>query len=71
MQEIDVKNDLGLKISVNGIPNLKQMPDDELDLLATILELEISNLAQKSYVRKKYYNNAKQKELKHDKVRPP
>lgn len=71
MQEVDVKNDLGLKISVNGMPNLTQMPDDELDLLATILELEISNLAQKSYNRKRYYNNAKQKDLKHDKVRPP
>lgn len=71
MQEIDIKNDLGLKISVNGVPNLTQMPDDELDLLATILELEISNLAQKSYNRKRYYNNAKQKELKHDKVRLP
>lgn len=61
MQEIDIKNSLDFKININGIPELSKMQEDELCLLATILELEISNIVQKKNDRKRYYNNAKQK----------
>ena len=47
MIEIEMENELGLKISINGIPDIKEIPPDKLESLLAVLEMEIS----------KYYEN--------------
>lgn len=41
MVEIDIKNDAKLKIFINGIPNLKNIPNDVMECLIDFLIDEI------------------------------
>lgn len=41
MIEIDIKNDAGLKIYINDIPNLKNIPNDIVECLLNFLYDEI------------------------------
>lgn len=43
MKEIEVNNDLELKIYINGVPDLQQIPKDIVDRIIAALELHISN----------------------------
>lgn len=53
MQEITVRNnELGLKVFIDGEPNLRELPDDELTVLATVLEVIIER-RYTSYVKRK------------------
>ena len=47
MIKIEKKNELGLKIYINEVPDIKEIPPDKLESLLTVLEVEIS----------KYYEN--------------
>ncbi len=52
MKEIQVKdNDTGLKVFINAVPNLTQIPKNITDTLVTTLEMQISEhfeITQKS-----------------------
>ena len=47
MIEIEMENELGLKIFINGVPDIKEIPPDKLESLLAVLEMQIS----------KYYEN--------------
>lgn len=48
MEEIKIKdNNSGLKVQVNGLPNLLQMPNDLLDLIATNISVQIQEYKKK------------------------
>ena len=65
MQEILVKNNLlKLKVFVNDIPNILLMPESDLDLLITDLELDIANKIEKK-------RRSKDKSLKNNKKKIP
>ncbi len=42
MIEIESDNKLGLKVFINGIPKLKDIPPEKAESLFSVLELEIS-----------------------------
>lgn len=53
MQEISIKkNPLGLKIFINGVPDVKQISPDEKDLLLSSLHLEILEQFKKKRSKK-------------------
>lgn len=53
MQEITVRNNpLGLKALIDGEPNIKDLPDSELTVLATVLELIIER-RYVNYIKRK------------------
>ena len=52
MIEIEMENELGLKIFINGVPDIKEISPDKLESLLTVLEMQIS----------KYYENKIDKE---------
>ena len=47
MIKIEMENELGLDIYINGVPDIKEIPPDKLESLVAVLEMEIS----------KYYEN--------------
>ena len=51
MIEIEMENELGLKIIINGVPDIKEIPPDKLESLLAVLEMQISS----------YYENKKAK----------
>ena len=51
MIEIEMENELGLKIFINGVPDIKEIPPDKLESLLAVLEMQISS----------YYENKKSK----------
>ena len=54
MQELKVKNNkTGLKIYINGTPDLKQVPKQEMDLIAVSLELAIISIMEQERVNNK------------------
>ena len=53
MQEITVRNNqLGLQVFIDGEPNLRELPDDELTVLATVLEVIIER-RYTNYIKRK------------------
>lgn len=42
MREIEVENELGLKVFINGVPDLRQIPKDIAESIISALELRIS-----------------------------
>ena len=53
MQEITVRdNELGLKVFIDGEPNLRELPEDELTVLVTVLEVIIERRYM-SYIKRK------------------
>ena len=51
MIEIEMENELGLKIFINGVLDIKEIPPDKLESLLAVLEMQISS----------YYENKKAK----------
>lgn len=48
LEEIEVNdNPLGIKIYVNGIPDINKMPEKEFDLFVSSLELRMSEYFEK------------------------
>lgn len=48
MEEIEVNDTpLGIKVYVNGIPDINKMPDKEFDLFVSSLELRMSEYFEK------------------------
>ena len=50
MIEIEMENELGLKIYINGVPDIKEIPPEKLESFLAVLEMQIS----------KYYEKEKQ-----------
>lgn len=44
MIEIESENGLGLKVFINGIPDMSQIPPEEESGILSVLELDISEL---------------------------
>lgn len=42
MQEIEVENEMRLKVFINGVPDLRQIPKDIAESIIAALELRIS-----------------------------
>ena len=48
LEEIEVKdNSLGIKVYVNGIPDINKMPEQEFGLFVSSLELRVSEYFEK------------------------
>ena len=48
LEEIEVKdNPLGIKVYVNGMPDINKMPEKEFDLFVSSLELRVSEYFEK------------------------
>ena len=66
MQEITVRNnELGLQVFIDGEPNLRELPDDELTVLATVLEVIIER-RYANYIKRKGEGKKKKVSVKSD-----
>ena len=66
MQEIAVRNNqLGLQVFIDGEPNLRELPDDELTVLATVLEVIIER-RYANYIKRKGEGKKKKVSVKTD-----
>lgn len=50
MIKIEMENELGLEIYINGVPDVKEIPPEKLESFLVVLEMQIS----------KYYEKEKQ-----------
>ena len=65
MQEIMVKgNNSGLRVFIDGEPDLRSMPD-ELEIIATVLEMVISKQYE-NYVKRKSQPSQRKKMMSSD-----
>lgn len=48
MIKIEMENELGLKIYINGIPDIKEIPPEKLESLVAVLEMQISKYYEKA-----------------------
>ena len=48
MIKIEMENESGLKIYINGIPEIKEIPPDKLESLLAVLEMQISKYYEKA-----------------------
>lgn len=53
MIEIEMVNKLGLKILINGTPDIDEIPPEKIESLIAVLEVEISNFYEKKENSKK------------------
>lgn len=57
MKEVTLKeSDVGLKVFVNGEPDLKELPADELKVFVTALEILIEKRFN-SYIKRRRWHN--------------
>ena len=47
MIKIEMKNELGLEIYINGVPDIKEIPPEKLESLVAVLEMQISKYYEK------------------------
>ena len=47
MIKIEMENELGLEVYINGIPDLKEMPPEKLESFIAVLEMQISKYYEK------------------------
>lgn len=63
MQEINVKgNETGLRVFIYGEPNLLSMPEEEINILATVLEMVISKQYE-NYTKRKDRDERRKKKV--------
>lgn len=63
MQEINVKgNETGLRVFIDGEPNLLSMPEEEINILATVLEMVISKQYE-NYTKRKDRDERRKKKV--------
>ena len=48
MEEVKIKNELNLKVYINGTPDLKEMPVDLLTEYIYVLKMQIENKIKRS-----------------------
>jgi hypothetical protein len=66
LKEITVReNELGLKIFIDGEPDLRELPDDDLTVLATVLEVIIER-RYANYIKRKGEGKKKKVSAKSD-----
>lgn len=55
MEEIKIKdNEMGLKVYINGLPNIKLMDVEKLNLLISGLEIQMSSYFSKNKKARRY-----------------
>ena len=47
MIKIEMENELGLKVYINGVPDVKEMPAEKLESFIAVLEMQISKYYEK------------------------
>ena len=47
MIKIEMENELGLEVFINGVPDLKEIPPNKLESLLAVLEIQISKYYEK------------------------
>ena len=47
MIKIEMENELGLEVYINGVPDINEIPPDKLEGLLAVLEMKISKYYQK------------------------
>ena len=47
MIKIEIKNELGLEVYINGVPDIKEIPPERLESFLAVLEMEISKFYEK------------------------
>ena len=47
MIKIEMENELGLEVYINGIPDIKEMPPEKLESFLAVLEMQISKYYEK------------------------
>ena len=52
MIKIEMENELGLEVYINGVPDIKEIPPENFESFLAVLEMQIS----------KYYENEKNKD---------
>lgn len=63
MQEINVKgNETGLRVFIDVEPNLLSMPEEEINILATVLEMVISKQYE-NYTKRKDRDERRKKKV--------
>ena len=63
MQEINVKgNETGLRVFIDEEPNLLSMPEEEINILATVLEMVISKQYE-NYTKRKDRDERRKKKV--------
>lgn len=63
MQEINVKgNETGLRVFIDGEPNLLSMPEEKINILATVLEMVISKQYE-NYTKRKDRDERRKKKV--------
>ena len=63
MQEINVKgNETGLRVFIDGEPSLLSMPEEEINILATVLEMVISKQYE-NYTKRKDRDERRKKKV--------
>ena len=50
MIKIEMENELGLDIYINGVPDIKEIPPDKLESLVAVLEMEISKYYESNHL---------------------
>lgn len=58
---VEIKKGQKLDIYINGVPDINLMPKEELDLFCKIMEPMVTEMAEKSAKRRKYYKKSKEK----------
>ena len=48
MIKIEMENELGLEVYINGIPDIKEIPPEKLESLVAVLEMQISKYYEKA-----------------------
>ena len=48
MIKIEMENELGLKVFINGVPDIDEIPPDKLESLLAVLEMQISKNFEKT-----------------------
>lgn len=59
MIKIEMENELGLKIYINGVPDIKEIPPEKLESFLAVLEMKISKYYQKE---NSTYSNLKEEQ---------
>ncbi len=47
MIKIEMENELGLEVYINGVPDLEEMPPEKIESFIAVLEMQISKYYEK------------------------
>lgn len=56
---VEIKKGQKLDVYINGAPDINLIPKEELELFCTLMEPPVTEMAEKSAKRRKYYKKSK------------